>query len=64
MILKFIEIKPNEPRLTQKQIANQLRISDSTTKRYREDTQMDSPYNRKKYRKKILRETIPNTYSK
>ena len=42
MILKFIQIKSNEPRLTQKQISNQLKFSDSTIKRYRDDNIMDS----------------------
>ena len=30
MMLKFMEIKTNEPRVTQKQICNQLGFSDST----------------------------------
>ena len=52
MMLKFMEIKSNEPKLTQKQISNQLVFSDSTIKRYRDDINMDSPYNGNKYRKK------------
>ena len=44
MMLKVIEKKSNEPRLTQKQICNQLGCSDSTIKRYRDDISMDSPY--------------------
>ena len=36
-----MEIKSNEPNLTQKQISKQLGCSDSTFKRYRHDTQMD-----------------------
>ena len=52
MMLKFMETKSNEHRLTQKQICIQLRFPDSTLKRYRDDIQMDSPYNRIKYRKK------------
>ena len=52
MMLKFMEIKSNEPKLTQKQISSQLGYSDSTIKRYRDDIQMDSPYKRNKYRQK------------
>ena len=52
MMLKIIKIKSNKPRLTQKQISNQLGYSDSTIKRYRDDIQMDSPYKRNKNRKK------------
>ena len=52
MMLKFMEIKSIEPRLTQKQICNQLGFSDSTDKRYRDDISMDSPYKRNKCRKK------------
>ena len=52
MMLKIIEIKFNEPRLTQKQISKQLGYSDSTFKRYRDDTNMDSPYSRNKHKKK------------
>ena len=52
MMLKFMEVKSNEPKLTQKQICNQLGYSDSTVKRYRDDISMDSPYSRNKYRKK------------
>ena len=58
MMLKFMEIKSNEPKLTQKQISNQLGFSDSTIKRFRDDIQMDSPYKRNKYRKKNNK---PNT---
>jgi len=52
MMLKFMEIKSNEPRLTQKQICKQLGKSDSTIKRFRDDISMDSPYKRNKYRTK------------
>ena len=52
LMLKFLEIKSNETKLTPKQTCNQLGFSDSTIKRYRDDSQMDSPYNRNKYRKK------------
>ena len=61
MMLKFMEIKSDEHKLTQKQICNQLGKSDSTIKRYRDDIQMDSPYNRKKYRKKNNKPNITIT---
>ena len=43
MMSKFMEKKSNEPKLTQKQICNQLGYSDSTIKRYRDDISMASP---------------------
>ena len=52
MMLNFMEIRSNNPRLTQKQICNQLGTSDSTIKRYRNDINMDSPYNRNSHKKK------------
>ena len=61
MMLKFMEIKSNEPKLTQKQICNQLGKSDSTIKRYRDDIQMGSPYIRKKNRKKNNKPNITIT---
>ena len=51
LMLRFMEIKSNEPRLTKKN-CNQLGYSDSTIKRYRDDISEDSPYKRSKYRKK------------
>ena len=51
-MLDFMEIRSNNPRMTQKQICNQLGFSDSTIKRYRDDIQMDSPYNRYNYKRK------------
>ena len=42
----FMEVKFNNPKLTQKQICKQLGFSDSTIKRYRDDIKMDSPYRR------------------
>ena len=59
-MLKVKEIKSKEPRLTQKQIFNQLGYSDSTIKRFRDDIQMDSPYKRTKYRKKTQSQTQIN----
>ena len=43
-LCKFMQMKSNEPRITQKQICNQLGFSDSTIKRYRNDKNMLSPY--------------------
>ena len=51
-MLDFMEIRSNKPRMTQKQICNQLGTSDSTIKRYRNDINMDSPYNRNNYNRK------------
>ena len=53
----FMEIRSNNPRMTQKQICNQLGTSDSTIKRYRNDNNMDSPYNRNNYRRKKTKKT-------
>ena len=50
-ILKVMNIKSNEPKLTQKGLSKQLGFSDSTIKRYRDDIIMDSPYNRRKIQK-------------
>ena len=52
MMLKLMDIKSKEPRLTQKQISKQLDYSDKLFKRYRDDINMDSPYIRRKYKKK------------
>ena len=49
---EFMEIRSNNRRMTQKEICNQLGFSDSTIKRYRLDINMDSPYNRNKYKRK------------
>ena len=40
----FMEEKYNNPRLTQKEICNQLGVTDRTIRRYRDDIKMDSPY--------------------
>ena len=50
--LDFMEIRSNNPRMTPKQICNHLGTSDSTIKRYRNDINMDSPYNRNNNKKK------------
>ena len=64
-MLDFMEIRSNKPRMTQKQICNQLGTSDSTIKRYRNDINMDSPYrinnnNKNKKPKKISDITTEN----
>ena len=67
MMLRVLELKSKEPRLTQKQICNQLGYSDSPIKRYRDDIQMDSSFSRNIYRKKCNKsnnsktQTQPNT---
>ena len=60
-MLDFMEIRSNNPRMTQKQICNQLGTSDSTIKRYRNDINMDSPYNRNNYKKKKIKKTLDIT---
>ena len=57
-MLDFMEIRSNNPRLTQKQICIQLGFSDSTIKRYRDDINMHSPYNRNNYKKKKPQQMI------
>ena len=47
LMFKVKRIKSNETKLTQEVISKQLRFSDSTIKRYRDDIQMDSPIYRK-----------------
>ena len=42
-MLNFMEIKPKEPKLKQKQVVKELGFSDSTFKRYRKDFHMNSP---------------------
>ena len=53
-----MEKTSHELKITQKQISKQLEFSDSTIKRYRDDIYMNSPYKRKKIRKRIL--PVPN----
>ena len=59
-MLDFMEIRSNNPRLTQKQFCNQVGFSDSTIKRYRDDINMDSPYNRNNNKKKKPKQ-LPDT---
>ena len=63
MMSKYMEVKYNEPRLTQKQISNQLGYSYSTYKRYRDDISMDNPYKRNKNRKKNTSKTQYQTHT-
>ena len=54
-----MEEKYNNPKLTQKEICEKLRFSDSTIKRYRDDIQMDSPYRRNNHKKKTPKQKSP-----
>ena len=63
LMLNFMEIRSNNPRMTQKQICNQLGFSDSTIKRYRDDIQMDSPYNRYNNKKNKTKQKPDTTIS-
>ena len=54
----FMNIKYQNPKMTQSEISSQLNMSSSTIKRYRNDTNMISPYrinpnNAKKRQKKV-----------
>ena len=65
----FMEEKYNNPRLTQKEICNQLGFTDRSIRRYRDDNKMDSPYrinNNKKKKPKQPTDTksVPNKQSK
>ena len=48
----FMEEKYNNPRLTQKEICNQLGITDRTIRRYRDDIKMDSPHRKNNHKNK------------
>ena len=50
----FMEAKYDNPKLTQKQICNQLGVTDRTIRRYRDDIKMDSPYRLSNNKKKNL----------
>ena len=63
----FMEEKYNNPRLTQKEICNQLGFTDRTIRRYRDDIKMDSPYrinNNKKKKPKQTTDTKTENISK
>ena len=49
--------------MTQNQTCKQLGTSNSTIKRYRDDIQMDSHYNRSKYKKKSKKSDSTITHS-
>ena len=62
-----MEEKYNNPRLTQKEICNQLGFTDRTIRRYRDDIKMDSPYRINNHKKKTPREktsTVTENISK
>ena len=48
----FMEMKYNNPKLTQKEICNQLGFSDRSIRRYRDDINMNSPYRTNKNKKR------------
>ena len=63
----FMEEKYSNPRLTQKEICNQLGFTDRTIRRYRDDIKMDSPYriiNHKKKTPKQKPSTVTENISK
>ena len=53
-MLKIVEIKSNEPKLTQKEISKQTGLSDSTIKRFKDDKNMDNNNNGKTKKRKML----------
>ena len=63
----FMEEKYNNPKLTQKQICNQLGFTDKTIRRYGDDIKMDSPYRTNNHKKKIPKQkpsTVTEDHSK
>ena len=56
---EFMEEKYNNPKLTQKQICNQLGFTDRTIRRYRDDIKMDSPYRINNHKKKTPKQKPP-----
>ena len=48
----FMEEKYKNPKLTQKEICNQLGVTDRTIRRHRDDIKMDSPYKINNHKKK------------
>ena len=62
-----MEEKYNNPKLTQKEICNQLGFTDRTIKQYRDDIKMDSPYriiNTKKKNPRQKSSTVTENISK
>ena len=60
-MLDFMAIRSNDPRMTQKQICKELKISDSSIKRIRNEIEMDSPYRRNDNKKKKPNQTPDTT---
>ena len=56
----FMGEKYNNPKLTQKEICNQLGFTDRTIRRYRDDIKMDSPYRINNHKKKKPKQ-LPDT---
>ena len=56
----FMEEKYNNPKLTQKEIRNQLRFTDRTIRRYRDDIKTDSPYRMNNQKKKTPKQKPSN----
>ena len=56
----FMEAKYDNHKLTQKQICNQLGITDRSIRRYRDDIKMDSPYRSSNNKKKKPKQTPIN----
>ena len=55
----FMEEKYNNPKLTQKELCNQLGVTDRTIRRYRDDIKMDSPYRINNHKKKTPKQKPP-----
>ena len=63
----FMEEKYNNPKLTQKEICNQLGFTDRTIRRYRDDIKKDSPYRINNHKKKTPKQkpsTVTEDHSK
>ena len=56
----FMEAKYDNPKLTQKEICNQLGVTDRTIRRFRNDIKMDSPYRSSNNKKKKPKQTPIN----
>ena len=62
-MFNFMEIETNNPKLTQKQLPKEMGVSDWTIKRYKNDINMDNPYNRNNTkRKRTLKDLDPMKY--
>ena len=58
---KFMEIKSNNPRLKQSEIAKLLELSSSTIQRYRREINMLSPYRIKSSETNEKKQKVPGT---